>query len=349
METLGHSNARRLQRKNIALTYPQTDGDKHELLAFLCNLLTQHEVKYAIVCKEEHQDGGKHFHCFIMLEEKLRITDMRMFDWMGNHPHIEETRSPREWINYVKKDGDWEEYGTNPLAKQRMERRERVQYFASHSMQECLDSGEFTIYELSRHGVFHQMLQNNTPQWPVFMKRQVLWLYGPAGTGKTRYAVEMANRYYRDSWVILSGNLQTFMIGYTGQRCVIIDDIRPGTMRFERLLHLTDGYRVYVNVKGGMQEWVAECVLITAPIRPEEMFVNRETREAWDGLDQLLRRIDEIREFPYQEPTAVELPALPDVGPHDVPWLPTEDPAESNGVETMESLCTLSPINLGLN
>lgn len=336
---------RRIQRKNLALTYPRTEGNKHDLLTFLVNLLSQHQVVYAVVSHESHQDGGSHFHAFVMLAEKFRLQDMNFFDWNGNHPHIEESRSPSEWIQYVKKDGDFEEYGTNPIKKARLERREKIRFLIEKSLDEAIDSNQFSIFEIARRQQLIQMVRNAKPVWPAFMERRVFWYYGPTGTGKTRYAVQQAERYYKNSWCILTGDLRSFMNGYDNQRCVIFDDIRAGTIRFERLLHLTDGYRVYVNIKGGFVEWIPECIIFTAPIRPEQMFVDRETQEPWDHLDQLLRRIDEIIEFPYQEPTQIALDRVESPGPHDVPWLPTEDPAESNGVETMESLITLSPIN----
>lgn len=44
-------------------------------------------------------------------------------------------------------------------------------------------------------------------------------------------------------------------------------------------------------MKGGFQWWLPKKIVITTPYRPEHTFKTRE------DISQLLRRIDEIREF----------------------------------------------------
>lgn len=331
-----------MQRQNIALTYPRTDGRKEDLLQFLCTILATHGVRYAIVCKEMHQDGQPHFHAFVMLSTKLRVRSLDLFDWDGHHAHVEEVRSPKEWINYVKKNGDWVDCGENPVQNQRMDRKERLQFFVNHSLRECMESGQFSIFELTRRQTLLQQLQVVEPQWPVYKARVVYWLHGPTGSGKTRYAADLMEANFPGEWVICGGDMKQFINGYTNQKGVIFDDFRCGCMRFERLLQLTDGYRSFVNVKGGYTEWVADTIVFTAPVPPEEMFVNHETNEPWENLDQLLRRIAVVLKFPLQEETEFYMEEAPVPGPHDVPWL---SPESTVPVETIESVITGSAMN----
>lgn len=340
--------AGRIQRKNLALTYPMTDGNKEDLLQFLCTKLAAFTVKYGIVCKELHANGEPHFHAYMMLEMKMRLTDMSALDWDGHHPHIEEVKCPREWINYVKKGNDWVECGVNPVREKRMERRERLQFFVNHSLRECIECGEFSIFELTRRQVLLQQLQASEPQWPVYQKRLVYWLYGPTNSGKTRYATDLMEANMPGNWTICGGDMKQFL-NYSGQSGVIFDDFRAGCIRFERLLQLTDGYRAFVNVKGGYCEWLADTIVFTAPVKPEEMFVNRETNELWDHLDQLLRRIDVLLEFPREDATEFFYQAPPPPGPHDVPWLSDETPIAPEELETMQSFIPRTQTNQGLN
>lgn len=336
----------RIQRKRIGLTWPKTDGEKSELMQHLVTTLGKYNVLYALVCKEKHADGTSHFHAFVLLEKRVRVRNLSAFDFNGRHANIEEIQNMNNWINYLKKDGDWIECGNNPVKQEKMNRAEKVKFLLSHTIDECIETSQFSVFEIARKEQLEMMKRHERWIWPAKgIKRDVKWFYGDTGTGKTQRALEIADRYYRDDWVILTGDMKTFMNGYTHQRCVIFDDFRPGCLRFERLLHLLDMYRVIVNIKGGYTEWLAECIIITAPVHPREMFVNRDTKEPWDGIEQLIRRIDEITEFPNEPPTAIFFPGLPEVGPHDVPWLPTEEVRSPDGVESMESVISCSPIN----
>lgn len=331
----------RIQRQNIALTYPRTDGRKEDLLQYLCTELADFGVKYGIVCKEMHQDGEPHFHAFIMLTKRIRFRSLKIFEWNGHHGHVEETKSPREWINYVKKGNDWVECGVNPIQEERMKRKDRLQFFINHTLRECIDSGEFSIFELTRRQTLLQQLMASEPKWPVYEKRLVYWFYGPTASGKTRYATDLMEANMPGDWIICGGDMRQF-INYSGQKGVIFDDFRPGCIRFERLLQLTDGYRTFVNVKGGYSEWLPDTIIFTAPVRPEEMFVDRETKEPWDHLDQFLRRIDILKEFPSNESTEFFYEAPPPSGPHDVPHFSDESVAPP---ESMESVITGSAFN----
>ena len=84
--------------------------------------------------------------------------------------------------------------------------------------------------------------------WNKFETRRVFWFCGATGTGKTRVGMHIVSR--EKSWVKLNGNLKDFMIGYDDEEGVLIDDIRAGSINFEQLLAITDGYSTIVNVKG---------------------------------------------------------------------------------------------------
>lgn len=100
----------RFQGKKAFLTYSQADIDTPSLYAFLQG---KGRVVYAIIAKEEHQDGGLHTHALVEFESKLRFRDPRFFDYEGNHPSIETPRNLMAAISYCKKDGNFMEFGTD--------------------------------------------------------------------------------------------------------------------------------------------------------------------------------------------------------------------------------------------
>lgn len=255
------------------------------------------ELTYACVCEELHADGVAHHHAVVLLGKRLkRRTNCFKFDEFGcNVRRLRKNDDVKKAVRYTKKDGDYVEWGELPECCKKLDRREKAYFAIQHSNVECIDSGHFNFSELTRIQQIRNMFLSD---WPQFEKREVKWFHGPTGCGKTRTAWEefLKETDVKNVW-ISSGKIEPFMNGYVGQQCVILDDFRPGSCKFDLLLRLFDGYPVTVNVKGGTCNWMAKKIIVTAPIPPEEMYVNHETGETWDHLDQLLRRIDEIREF----------------------------------------------------
>lgn len=123
-------------------------------------------------------------------------------------------------------------------------------------------------------------------------KTRVIWCWGHTGTGKTRWCNETyPNAYWKD------GNTK-WWDGYCGQSEVIIDDFRPSKeMPFNFLLRLFDRYALQVEVKGGYVVFSSRVICVTSPYNPEQLF----SRMSWleeEDLAQIIRRIDEVKEFP---------------------------------------------------
>lgn len=277
------------------LTWSQSDPLTNEMI--MNHLHTLGEIEYALVAEELHADGLAHHHAVVIMGKRLkrRLNCFNFDEWVCNVKRLRSQADVKRAIKYCKKDGNYIEEGTLPEYCRRLDKREKAYYAIEHSNVECIDSGHFSFSELTRIQTIRNMFLSD---WPQFQKRNVRWFYGPTGSGKTRTAWEelMKITDVKNIW-ISSGKIEPFLNGYVGQQCVILDDFRPGSCKFDLLLRLLDGYPVTVNVKGGTCNWMAREIIVTAPVQPEEMYVNHETGQPWDHLDQLLRRINEIREF----------------------------------------------------
>lgn len=118
-------------------------------------------------------------------------------------------------------------------------------------------------------------------------KSIVHWYWGPTGTGKTRLAAfESPDAYWKSS-------AHQWWDGYDGVSDVIIDDYRCSFCQFNELLRMLDRYPYQVQIKGGVVEFNAKNIYITAPKAPQQMWESRTDED----LAQLLRRVDHIREF----------------------------------------------------
>jgi len=116
-------------------------------------------------------------------------------------------------------------------------------------------------------------------------KPEVKWYWGATGCGKSRDAhKEMPFAY-------VAMETSQWWEGYDAHEDVIIDDMRKNFCTYSRLLQLLDRYPTRIEQKGSSRQFLAKRIIITTCFHPREMY---ETRE---DIQQLLRRIDIIREF----------------------------------------------------
>lgn len=139
-----------------------------------------------------------------------------------------------------------------------------------------------------------------------YEKPQVVWVYGPTGTGKSALAYYLCgdNRFRK------VGTLNWFD-GYSGQPNVTFDDFRPENCSWDLLLNMLDHYKVDdMPVKGGFVPWRPKLIVFTSPKHPRDTFVKwskkNEQMEVREDVEQVLRRIDVIIKAPSEWVYVVE-------------------------------------------
>lgn len=280
------------------ITWPQSD----QLTDFMIlrHLKSIASIQYACVCTEKHVDQHEHHHAFVWFKNRIRRS-FNCFNICECQCNVKKVKpginSIRRTIKYVQKDQQFIEDGEIPeKITKAVDKRDKCFFALTHSAIECVDSGMFTMSDIIKLDTFKCSVLPKNSEW---QKRTVYWLYGPTGSGKTRTAFEQLRDHYGEDNVWLSsGDLSQFFNGYHGQQGVLLDDMRPGMIKFNVLLRILDGYPVDVNIKGNCCSWRARTIFITAPCPPNEMYINRETGVEWDHLDQLLRRIEMTVRFP---------------------------------------------------
>lgn len=143
--------------------------------------------------------------------------------------------------------------------------------------------GLFVVYNKGLTALESRLISPRNPETPV----KVYWLFGPTGTGKSKWAMEHFPQAY---WKMGTNH---WWDGYQGEETVIIDDYRTGFSTFQYLLTVLDRYRMRVEMKGSSIQLAATTFVITTPLRPEDTWTSK-TDEA---IGQLLRRITHVVHF----------------------------------------------------
>lgn len=123
-----------------------------------------------------------------------------------------------------------------------------------------------------------------------FRTVSVTILWGEAGTGKTRMAVEDSDDYY-----ILNAptNGTLWFDGYQGEKTLIIDDFY-GWIKFNEMLRIMDGYQLRLPVKGSFVYAKWTKVFITSNKKWSEWYPNVTNVNLLAAFE---RRISEIKKI----------------------------------------------------
>jgi len=188
---------------------------------------------------------------------------------------------------YCKKDGDWCEWGVKPLSQKRKgeegaeaerERWKRIRELAKEGKEEELEEEfprELTLYEGAlrrlhqRYGAC-QDLDAGTVNG--------MWIYGPAGTGKTYHA--MHNIVPREE--VYVKDLTKWWDGYDPSihKAVVIDDMDIYHKSLARDFKIwTQEYEFQAQFKGGYMKIRPPLIIVTSNYRINEIWDDNTTCE----------------------------------------------------------------------
>jgi hypothetical protein len=147
---------------------------------------------------------------------------------------------------------------------------------------EVIINNNCTNYQQIRMTEKLMQYSKNTPRNPN-EPPEIIWIYGPTGTGKTSYVY----REYSDIYTTLETS--RWWDGYSQQETILIDDMRKDFCKFHVLLRLLDRYPFKVQYKGGTRHINSKYIIITSCYHPKQMYDTRE------DIKQLIRRISLIK------------------------------------------------------
>lgn len=138
-----------------------------------------------------------------------------------------------------------------------------------------LTGSQLAYYKRQIDIVWHKVLQTRAEKWRKEMAEQgkqvtVIWLFGPAGAGKTRLAREIAAKRQQPYYV--SGSSRDIFEDYAGEHTIILDELRPKVMTYQDLLRILDPFGIGSSVKAPSRyhdkPLAADLIIVTSPYAP---------------------------------------------------------------------------------
>jgi len=242
-------------------------------------LMKYEKAKYIVIGREICPTTGKpHLQGYCELADKVSFSVIA-----GKFGHIEKRRgTPQQAADYCKKEGSYQEAGTMSNPGKRTD-LESVCTMVVEKKKIEENALEFPVTFVKYHKGITELMnltRSNRTEKPT-----VIWLWGLAGVGKTRYASDRhSDRYIKDGTM--------WWNNYTQQEAIIIDDF-DGKWPFRDLLRLLDRYEYQGQTKGGYVKINSPFIYITCEFPPTKYWRENELTQVTRRLDQIL----ELKEF----------------------------------------------------
>lgn len=128
----------------------------------------------------------------------------------------------------------------------------------------------------------------------------IIWLFGKAGTGKTRLARQYAEQY--DLNYFITGSIRDPFQQYNLEHVIILYELRPHQFDYSDLLKMFDPYNVKAMASSRYfdKPLLANVYIITSPYSPYNFFLELTKKKQTSHIDswgQLMRRLTLVIEI----------------------------------------------------
>lgn len=220
-------------------------------------------MRYLIYGRESSATGTPHHQGFIIMRRMSRLAAMKKL-LPSAHWEIAKGTSAQA-AAYCKKDGDFTEFGECPDQGGKTCQKRRYEDAFQAAKDGRLDDIDAEL-RIRYYRTFKQIRADHQ-QLPADSDNVTgVWIYGPTGVGKSRYARETyPGAYFKrpNKW----------FDGYNGHPYVIIEDLDPSHKWMAHDIKIwTDRYSFPAETKGGTCVLRPDRVVITSQYAIEQIF-----------------------------------------------------------------------------
>lgn len=298
-----------LQFRNFLLTINNEERTDNELLEYCKSL---NNLKYVVFQREKgHHACTEHIQMYIEFTLGKRFETIKSY---FPRAHIEERRGTKAQArDYCMKSdtriGEPIEYGTF------VDNGKRSDLF---DIYELVKDGA-TDYEImdmfpSQYMRYFKAIQNCRQTYvfekfrKTFRKLDVTYIWGPAGSGKSRYVLD---KYGFENVYRVTNYEKGAFDSYKGQDVIVFEEFRSSFSMVEMLNYL-DGYPLQLPCRySDLTACYTKVFIITnIPLYEQYKSIQKEHGETWRAF---LRRINKVLDFDNRENKEEIIPHSPDL------------------------------------
>lgn len=224
---------------------------------------TEDLTSYHVCGMETGEDGTPHYQGYVAFNNRQRLTAVKK---LMPRAHWEIMRgTSQEASDYCKKDGEFLESGTLPLAlaQRNVQKWDTAYDLAKKGDLETIPKDMLVRY----YHAFKRIHQDNPAKLESLPTTCGIWYHGPTGVGKSKLAREKYPDFYDKP-------LNKWWDGYQGQPHVILDDVGPdqGVWIGTLMKRWTDHYPFPAEQKGTTTQIRPKNIIVTSQYTIDEVF-----------------------------------------------------------------------------